>query len=205
MYPVPAFTILICESISTKNKPNDSSFWLSYSLPREHFASLMFAFIRVRKMRLVFSFSSLWGEVGQGEELASLGSWRRRRHCPQTMHILTECPPQPWLLESFRWQKTSKPKQTSSQHLTLAEGPPSSAPTCCWFLGTALTGSSSSLWATRGAHFKTTPPLWLSYNPSPLLKGVGFNFPSCALLLPRGGEGDSKIQRRKYTCLHPPK
>lgn len=166
---------------SRKTKPNDSGFQLSYCSRRKRFALLAHVFIRVRKMRPVFSFLSLRGKVGQGEEQAlTFGKLR-----------MTKDP-------------NSKPTPTPSWHPTLAAGPPSSAPTRSRFLGTAFAGSSPCLWATRGAHLR--PPLvGHRTNPSLLVNGAGFNFPSCVLLLPRGWQGDGKIQRTKYTSLHPPK
>lgn len=116
-YPVPVCTILIRETISRKNKPNDSIFQVSPSARRECFALLMGVFIRVGKIRLIFSFSSLWGKVGQGEEQAPRGlrrRWRRGLGSPRGI-ALERCTYQQPVLPSPDFQKASDDRRPELQ------------------------------------------------------------------------------------------
>lgn len=199
IYPVPACTILIRETISRKNELNDSIFQIPHSSRRKRFPVLMRVFMQVRKMRGVCSFLSLWGKAGQGEEQAPLGSrggWSRRLGSPRGI-ALGRCTsqrpalPQPWLLERFRWGKTQTP--TPPRHRPGIPNLKLSTNTCSWLL--AL-GRLPCLRAMPPAHLR--PPLLCGHhiNPSLLVKGVGFNFPSGVLLLPRDGREMVKFREQ---------
>lgn len=201
--PVLALTVLICETISRKNKPNDSIFQLPYSSCRKCFTLLKRVFIRAGKIRLIFSASEAgWDEkrsrhcwVGRGDGDAG---WGAEVHRPPTMRIPMTRPPQPWLLESFRWQKTPTPnphKHYSSRTTKLSYN------TLLIFgdsLRCELALPSGDGWCPS----RNTSALWPSYNRRLLVKSfVGFNFPSYVLLLPRGWQRMVKFRGEVHSSL----
>lgn len=141
-------------------------FQLSYSSRRKRFVLLKHVFIRVRKMRLVFSFLSLWDKVGNGEEEMEIMTGSLRGSS------LQQWASQWCALHSPDFWKASNDKrpelQTHRHHPSIPLGQQDHRAQC---------QHAADLWERTllGAHL--SPPLLCGchINPSLLVKAVGFD------------------------------
>lgn len=173
--PVPAPTIWIRETISRKNKADDSIFQPSCPSRRKRLALLMRIFITVRKNGLVFPSSSPGGEEG---------AWLRWKQDPEGhqphRHILQMAEPSP---------------EPTGQHRTLLGGQ--------WaHHAQHQLAPGVGEWPSWGAEDAQRAPPLLCGHPTirRSLLVIGF-CPSH----PKGAGARRRNPENKVRCLHPPK